>query len=44
VLPGTSAKRTIEGYVSGKQYFIHYCTERGQQRSAWGDPVPVLAR
>ena len=41
---GTGAKRAFAGYESGKGYWIRYCTERGQQRSAWSDPVYVVAR
>jgi len=44
ILPGTAAKRTSEGYVSGQQYWIRYCTERGQERSEWSAPVLVTAR
>jgi hypothetical protein len=43
-LPGTTARRTLVGYVSGQQYWIRYATERGVTRSAWSEPVPVVAR
>ena len=44
VLAGTASKRTLTGYVSGQQYWIRYCTERGQLRSAWSAPILVTAR
>jgi hypothetical protein len=43
-LPGTGVKRNLQGYVSGQQYWIRYATERGSARSAWSEPVPVIAR
>jgi hypothetical protein len=44
VQPGTASRRTLSGLVSGQQYWLQYCTERGQLRSAWSDPIPVIAR
>ena len=44
VQPGTASRRTLSALVSGQQYWIQYCTERGQLRSAFSDPIPVVAR
>ena len=41
---GTGLKHIFSGYETGKGYWIRFCTERGQQRSAWSDPVYVIAR
>jgi hypothetical protein len=43
VLIGTASKRTISGLTSGTGYWIRYCTERGDQRSAWSAPVYCVA-
>ena len=43
VLNGTAAKRTLTGLVSGQGYWIKFCTERGQNRSAWSTPVYCVA-
>jgi hypothetical protein len=43
-LPGTTARRKLLGLVSGQQYWIRFCTERGTDRSSWSEPVPVIAR
>ena len=43
-VPGTSSTRTLTGLVSGQQYWIRYCTERGQTRSEWSAPILVTAR
>jgi hypothetical protein len=42
--PGTASKRVFSGFESGKGYWIRFCTERGQHRSGWSDPVYVIAR
>jgi len=42
--PGTGVRRDFSGYESGKGHWVRYCTERGQERSAWSEPVFVLAR
>lgn len=42
--PGTGLKRDFSGYESGKGHWVRYCTERGQERSAWSEPVYVVAR
>jgi hypothetical protein len=43
-LQGTNAMRRLTGYASGTRYWIRYATARGDQQSAWSDPVAVLAR
>ena len=42
--PGTAAIRRLTGLVSGKLYWLKYCTERGSQRSAWSVAIPVTAK
>jgi hypothetical protein len=43
-LPGTNAVRRLTGYVSGARYWIRFATQRGDQQSAWSDPVAVIVR
>ena len=43
-LQGTNAMRRLTGYVSGARYWIRFATARGDQQSAWSDPVAVIAR
>jgi hypothetical protein len=43
-VPGTGTNREFSGYESGKGHWVRYCTERGQERSAWSEPVYVVAR
>jgi hypothetical protein len=42
--PGGTAIRHLTGLVSGKLYWLRWCTERGSQRSSWSIPVSVTAK
>jgi hypothetical protein len=41
---GSTATRHLSGLVSGKLYWLRWCTERGTKRSAWSAPISVTAK
>jgi hypothetical protein len=42
--PGGTATRKLTGLVSGKLYWLRWCTERGTKRSTWSVPISVTAK
>jgi hypothetical protein len=43
-IPGSGARRTLTGYVSGGKYWVRFRSVRANEESAWSEAVSAVAR